>query len=199
MGNNFMEIPRLSFITKEDAMEHAFSILLTAMGEDPDREGLLDTPKRATKMMLEMTSGNSIDPDEFLKVGFDEDEHKEFVLVKDIPFHSTCEHHLATIIGKAHVAYIPNGRVVGLSKLARVVDAYARRLQIQERMTSDIAESIMRVIKPEGCAVMLEAEHMCMSMRGIRKPGTSTTTIAVRGTFLTDTNMEQKFLSLVKG
>src|SRR5210317_888308 len=149
-------------------------------------------------MILEMTEGNWKNPDDFLKVGFDEDKHKEMVLVKDIEFHSTCEHHLATIIGKAHVAYIPNGRVVGLSKIARVVDAYARRLQIQERMTSDIAESMMRVIKPEGCAVMIEAMHTCMTMRGVRKVGTSTTTIAVRGTFLTDANMEQKFLQLVK-
>lgn len=185
--------------TEDEQLELGVKMILDAIGEDSNREGLLDTPKRVAKMFKEITGGMHIDPDEFLKVGFDEDKHKELVLIDNIPFYSTCEHHLATIIGRAHVAYIPNGRVVGLSKVARVVDAYARRLQIQERMTSDIAECIMRVVKPEGCAVMVEGEHMCMSMRGIKKPGTSTTTIAVRGTFLSDPGLEHKFLSLVRG
>jgi GTP cyclohydrolase I len=182
----------------QSSIEYAVQIILNAIGEDPDREGLADTPKRFAKYIQEMTEGLKIDPRKHLSTGFDEDHHKELVLVKDIPFYSSCEHHLATIIGKCHIAYIPNGRVVGLSKLARLVEGYAKRLQIQERMTSQIADAIMDVLQPEGCAVLIEAEHLCMSARGVKKPGTNTTTSAMRGNFLEDASLKQEFLLLIK-
>ena len=158
--------------------------LLDAIGEDTGRDGLLDTPKRVAAMYEELFSGISDDPTRHLTVTFAAD-HDEMVMVKEIPFASLCEHHLVPFIGRAHVAYIPgeDGRITGLSKLARLVDGYARRLQVQERMTTQIADSIESALDPRGVLVVVEAEHLCMSMRGIRKPGAMTVTSAVRGIF----------------
>jgi len=165
-------------------IEKAVREILEAIGEDPDREGLLRTPERVADMYAEIFAGLSDDPAEHLSVTFAAD-HDEMVMVKDVPLYSMCEHHLAPFIGRAHVAYIPNanGRITGLSKLARLVDSYARRLQVQERLTSEIAEEIEAKLQPRGVLVVIEAEHLCMSMRGVRKPGTTTVTSAVRGLF----------------
>ena len=169
----------------EARIEKAVREILEAIGEDPDRDGLLNTPARVAAMYTEVFSGLHTDPDDLLTVTFEAD-HDEMVMVKDIDLTSLCEHHLVPFIGKAHVAYIPNedGRITGLSKLARVVDAYAHRPQVQERLTTQIAESIERVLQPRGVLVVLEAEHLCMSMRGVKKPGALTVTSAVRGQFL---------------
>ncbi len=162
--------------------------ILIAIGEDPGRDGLLNTPGRVARMYEEVFSGLREQPHEHLKVMF-EANHDEMVMVRDIALTSMCEHHLVPFIGKAHVAYIPNndGRVTGLSKLARLVDAYAKRPQVQERLTTQIAEEIERTLQPKGVLVVIEAEHLCMSMRGVRKPGASTVTSAVRGLFRTST------------
>lgn len=165
-----------------DRIEAAVKMLLEAIGEDPEREGLLDTPKRVARMYAELFSGSGKNPEDVLRVQFDEN-HQEMILVKDILLHSTCEHHLMPFFGKAHVAYIPRGKVVGISKLARVVDIFARRLQIQERLTSQIADALMEALEPQGVAVVIEAEHMCMAIRGVRKPGSKVVTSAVRGIF----------------
>ena len=168
-------------------IEKAVREILEAIGEDPDRDGLQNTPARVAAMYAEVFSGLHTDPDELLTVTFEAD-HDEMVMVKDIDLTSLCEHHLVPFIGKAHVAYIPNddGRITGLSKLARVVDAYAHRPQVQERLTTQIAESIERVLQPRGVLVVIEAEHLCMSMRGVKKPGALTVTSAVRGQFLNE-------------
>jgi GTP cyclohydrolase I len=165
-------------------IEHAVRDILEAIGEDPDRDGLLDTPARVAKMYAEIFSGLGEDPGKHLKVTF-EANHDEMVMVKDIALYSVCEHHLVPWFGVAHVAYIPNaeGRITGLSKLARLVDGYARRPQVQERLTSQVADSLVDELQPRGVLVVVEAEHMCMSMRGIRKPGAHTVTSAVRGEF----------------
>jgi GTP cyclohydrolase I len=156
--------------------------ILLAVGEDPDRDGLLETPARVAKAYAEVFAGLHQDPAELLSTTFDID-HQELVLVKDIPFYSTCEHHLVPFHGRAHVGYIPgdSGKVTGLSKLARLVDLYARRPQVQERLTTQIAEALEENLGPRGSIVVVEAEHLCMSMRGVRKPGSTTTTSAVRG------------------
>jgi GTP cyclohydrolase IA len=161
--------------------------ILIAIGEDPDRNGLIETPRRVAAMYEELFTGFHSDPSEHLQVTFEE-HHDEMVMVRDIPFTSLCEHHLVPFMGKAHVAYVPgkDGRITGLSKLARLVEGFARRLQVQERMTSQIADSIDSVLEPRGALVVIEAEHLCMSMRGVRKPGTVTVTSAVRGIFRTD-------------
>jgi GTP cyclohydrolase I len=165
-------------------IETSIRDILEAIGEDPERNGLVDTPRRVAAMYAELFEGLAQDPTEHLKVTFDE-KHDEMVMVRDIPFTSLCEHHLVPFMGKAHVAYIPgpSGRITGLSKLARTVEGFARRLQVQERMTAQIADAIDTVLEPRGALVVIEAEHLCMSMRGIRKPGTSTVTSAVRGLF----------------
>ena len=160
----------------------AVRMIIEAIGEDPEREGLRDTPRRVARMYAEIFAGLGKDPKEELSVGFDEG-HQEMVLVKDIPLYSVCEHHFLPFIGRAHVAYIPKGRITGLSKLARVVDMAARRPQVQERLTSQIADMIMEKLEPRGVAVVIEAEHLCMSMRGVNKPGSMTVTSAVRGIF----------------
>ena len=179
-------------------IEEAVRLILEAIGEDPNREGLIDTPKRVAKMYEEVFSGMHQDPKEYFKTVFGED-HEELVLVKDIPFYSMCEHHLVPFFGKAHIAYIPrNGRVTGLSKLARAVEAVAKRPQLQERITSNIADSIMETLEPHGVMVVIEAEHMCMTMRGVKKPGSKTVTSAVRGTFLQDSASRAEVLSLIK-
>ena len=169
-----------------------------AVGEDPDREGLRDTPARVARAYQEMFAGLYTDPDEVLDTMFDE-HHDELVLVKDIPLYSTCEHHLVPFHGIAHVGYIPgeDGRVTGLSKMARLVDLYAKRPQVQERLTSQIADAVMRKLDPRGVIVVIEAEHLCMAMRGVRKPGAVTTTSAVRGQFKTDAASRAEALDLI--
>jgi GTP cyclohydrolase IA len=168
-------------------VEKAVAELLEAIGEDVSRDGLADTPARVAAMYEELFSGLHDDPARHLTVTFAAD-HDEMVMVRDIPFASLCEHHLVPFIGRAHVAYIPNsdGRLTGLSKLARLVDGYARRLQVQERMTTEIADAIESALDPRGVLVVVEAEHLCMSMRGVKKPGTLTVTSAVRGLFRRD-------------
>ena len=179
-------------------IEEAVRLILEAIGEDPNREGLIDTPKRVAKMYEEVFSGMHQDPKEYFETVFGED-HEELVLVKDIPFYSMCEHHLVPFFGKAHIAYIPrNGRVTGLSKLARAVEAVSRRPQLQERITSTVADSIVETLEPYGVMVVIEAEHMCMTMRGVKKPGSKTITSAVRGTFLQDSASRAEVLSLIK-
>jgi GTP cyclohydrolase I len=180
--------------------EAAVRELLIAIGEDPDRPGLRDTPARVARASAEMFAGLRQDPYEVLTATFDED-HDELVLVKDIPMYSTCEHHLVPFHGVAHVGYIPglDGKVTGLSKLARLVDVYARRPQVQERMTAQIADALQDVLKPRGTLVVIEAEHLCMAMRGIRKPGSKTITSAVRGMFRENASTRAEAMSLVLG
>jgi GTP cyclohydrolase I len=178
-------------------IEEAVRLILEAVGEDPNREGLLDTPKRVAKMYEEVFSGLTIDPKEYFETIFSED-HEELVLVKDIPFYSMCEHHLVPFHGIAHVAYIPkDGKVAGLSKLARAVEAVSRRPQLQERITSTVADTIMETLQPYGVIVVVEAEHMCMTMRGVKKPGAKTVTSAVRGVYVTDSNARREILSYI--
>ncbi len=178
--------------------EAAVRELLLAIGEDPDREGLRRTPARVAKAYEEVFAGLYTDPSEVLATTFDED-HDELVLVKDIPMYSTCEHHLVSFHGVAHVGYIPgeSGQVTGLSKLARLVDLYAKRPQVQERLTSQIADAIVSRLSPRGVIVVIEAEHLCMAMRGIRKPGATTTTSAVRGLFKTSAVSRGEALDLI--
>jgi GTP cyclohydrolase IA len=174
--------------------------LLAAIGEDPERDGLVNTPVRVAAMYEELFSGLSDDPARHLTVTF-ASEHDEMVMVRDIPFASLCEHHLVPFIGRAHVAYIPaeDGRITGLSKLARLVDGFARRLQVQERMTTQIAEAIESALGPRGVLVVVEAEHLCMSMRGVKKPGTLTVTSSVRGLFRTDAATRAEAMQFVHG
>nr|WP_217651150.1 GTP cyclohydrolase I FolE [Geodermatophilus nigrescens] len=180
--------------------EAAVRELLIAVGEDPDRPGLRDTPARVARAYAETFAGLWQDPAEVLATTFDED-HDELVLVKDIPMYSTCEHHLVPFHGAAHVGYIPgeDGKVTGLSKIARLVDVYARRPQVQERMTRQIADALADVLKPRGVIVVIEAEHLCMGMRGIRKPGSTTVTSAVRGMFRDNAATRAEAMSLVLG
>ena len=179
-------------------IEQGVLLILEGIGEDVTREGLIDTPQRVASMYAEICSGLHEDPAEHFKVTFSE-HHQEMVLVRDIPLYSMCEHHLAPFIGKAHVAYIPGegGKICGLSKLARVVEVFARRLQVQERLTSEIAESIVTHLDPLGVIVVIEAEHLCMSMRGVRKPGAETITSAVRGIFRDDSKTRAEALALI--
>ncbi|AJD91309.1 GTP cyclohydrolase [Jeotgalibacillus malaysiensis] len=181
-----------------EKIQKAITMLLEAVGEDPSREGLLDTPKRVAKMYEEMFSGLHSDPKEYFKTVFNED-HEELVFVKDIPFHSMCEHHLVPFYGKAHVAYLPkNGKVTGLSKLARAVETTARRPQLQERITSTVADAIMEMLAPHGAYVIVEAEHMCMTMRGVKKPGAKTVTTAARGVYEEDSVLRNEVMTLLK-
>jgi GTP cyclohydrolase IA len=178
----------------------AVSELLAAIGEDPGRDGLVDTPVRVAAMYEELFAGLADDPSRHLTVTFAA-EHDEMVMVRDIPFASLCEHHLVPFIGRAHVAYIPaeDGRITGLSKLARLVDGFARRLQVQERMTTQIADAIEKVLAPRGVLVVVEAEHLCMSMRGVKKPGTLTITSSVRGLFRSDAATRAEAMQFVHG
>ena len=179
-------------------VERAVREILAAIGEDPDRDGLVDTPARVARAYAEQFSGLSQDPEDVLGTVFDAD-HDELILVRDIEVYSTCEHHLVPFFGRAHVAYIPNekGRITGLSKLARLVDVYARRPQVQERMTSQIADALMSVLEPRGALVVIEAEHLCMSMRGVRKPGAKTVTSAVRGSIRDNASTRAEAMSLL--
>src|SRR5271155_2714405 len=178
----------------------AVTELLAAIGEDTGREGLLRTPARVAAMYAEIITSSSYDPADELTVTFAA-EHDEMVMVRDIPFASLCEHHLVPFLGKAHVAYIPaeDGRITGLSKLARLVDGYARRLQVQERMTTQIADAIDGVLAPRGGVVVIEAEHLCMSMRGVKKPGTVTVTSSVRGLFRSDVATRAEAMQFIRG
>jgi len=178
------------------AIEGAVRAILQAIGEDPDRPGLEDTPRRVARMYREMFAGLRLDPARHLRVTFPE-EYDEMVLVRDISFTSMCEHHLLPFSGVAHVAYIPNGRVTGLSKLARVVDEVARRPQVQERMTGQIADMVEQELDSQGVAVVVSAEHSCMSIRGIRKPGSRTVTSALRGVFKTNESTRAEVMSLI--
>jgi GTP cyclohydrolase I len=184
----------------EAKIKKAISLLIQAIGEDPQREGLIETPRRVAEMYSELFAGIGKNPGEELKVGFEE-SHREMVIVRDIPFHSMCEHHLLPFYGVAHVGYIPNqqGRVVGASKLARVVEIVSKRPQIQERMTSVIADSIMEALKPDGVAVVVQAEHLCMIMRGIKKPGSALVTSALRGVFRSRIATRNEFFCLLQG
>jgi len=179
--------------------EAAVRELLIAIGEDPDREGLRDTPARVARAYAEIFQGLYADPDEVLDRTFDE-HHQELILVKDIPMFSTCEHHLVPFHGVAHVGYIPNpdGRVTGLSKIARLVDLYARRPQVQERLTAQVADALVRKLEPRGVIVVMEAEHLCMGMRGVRKPGSRTTTSAVRGMLRSSPTSRAEVLALIR-
>lgn len=175
----------------------AVSMILEAIGEDTRREGLRDTPRRVADMYEEIFTGLDEDPREHLKIGFEE-PHKEMIVLRDIPFHSVCEHHLLPFVGKAHVGYIPAGRIVGLSKLARVVEGYARRPQLQERLTSQIADAIDEAISPRGVGVVIEAQHFCMIMRGVKKPGSTMVTSAMRGLFRTNPPTRAEFLGFIR-
>ena len=179
-------------------VEQAIRLLLEGIGEDPDREGLAETPDRIARMYEEICGGMNEDAAEHLKKTFTA-ENNEMVVEKDITFYSTCEHHLLPFYGKAHVAYIPNEKVAGLSKLARTVEVFARRPQIQENMTAQIADALEEHLQPKGVMVMIEAEHMCMTMRGVQKPGSKTVTTMVRGAFAEDFNLQQTFFQMVKG
>ena len=179
-------------------IEKAVREILKAVGEDPRRSDLIDTPRRVAEMYEEILGGTGTNPEKELEVVFEKD-HDEIVLLKNIPLYSVCEHHLLPFIGKAHVAYIPsNNRVTGLSKLARVVDSFSRRLQVQERLTTDIAELIMRKLKPKGVLVVIEAEHLCMSMRGVKMPGVITVTSAVRGVFRKNEKTRAEAMALIR-
>ncbi len=183
-----------------ERIRNAVREIIVGIGEDPERDGLKDTPRRVAEMYAELFEGMDKDPKEDLLVGF-ELGHREMVVLKDIPFYSMCEHHLLPFFGVAHVGYIPSedGRIVGISKLARVVETVARRPQVQERMTTDIADAIWEGIQPAGVAVVAQAEHMCMVMRGIKKPGSNVITSAIRGSFLTNHASRAEFFSLIEG
>jgi GTP cyclohydrolase I len=185
------------FIDKE-RIEKAVLEIILAIGEDPEREGLRETPRRIAEMYEELFEGLHQDPLEVLKVGFEEEEHQEMVILRDIPFYSMCEHHFLPFHGVAHIGYIPEKRIVGISKLARVVEILARRPQLQERLTGQIADVIMEGLQPKGVGVIIEAEHLCMTARGIKKPGSIVVTSANRGIFRSKLATRQEFLSLIR-
>lgn len=181
----------------EARIRNAVTELLLAIGEDPSREGLVGTPRRIAEMFREVFGGLQADPREVLRVGFEEG-HQEMIVLRDIPFYSMCEHHLLPFHGAAHIGYIPNGRVVGISKLARVVEILARRPQLQERLTSQIADAIVDALQPKGVAVVVKAEHLCMTMRGIKKPGSHVVTSANRGLFRRRMATRSEFFSIIQ-
>ena len=179
-------------------IKKAFTSIIEAVGENPSREGLKDTPRRIADMYADIFSGLDMDPRDVLVVGFDEGHH-EMVILKDIPFYSMCEHHFLPFFGLAHVGYIPKGRIAGASKVARAVDILAKRPQLQERLTTQIAEAMVEALKPNGVAVVIEAEHMCMTMRGVKKPRSKIVTSAMRGIFRDNPATRAEFMSLVQG
>ncbi|QOV22551.1 GTP cyclohydrolase I FolE [Anabaenopsis elenkinii] len=182
----------------EAEMMQAVRTLLIGLGEDPDREGLKDTPKRVMKALQFLTKGYTESLDELLNGAVFTEDANEMVLVRDIDIFSSCEHHILPIIGRAHVAYIPNGKVIGLSKIARICEMYARRLQVQERLTTQIADALQGLLKPQGVAVVVEATHMCMVMRGVQKPGSWTVSSAMRGVFAEDARTREEFMNLIR-
>ncbi|MEL6458439.1 MAG: GTP cyclohydrolase I FolE [Cyanobacteria bacterium J06621_15] len=184
-------------VTEAEMME-AVRTLLIGLGEDPNREGLKDTPKRVVKALQFLTKGYHESLDELLNGAVFTEDANEMVLVRDIDIFSSCEHHILPVIGRAHVAYIPNGKVIGLSKVARICEMYARRLQVQERLTVQIADALQGLLKPQGVAVVLEASHMCMVMRGVQKPGSWTVTSAMRGVFAEDARTREEFMNLIR-
>lgn len=179
-----------------EKISHQYRNIIQTLGEDPDREGLIKTPERAAKAMQFLTQGYDLSAEDILKSALFKEEYNEMVIVKDIEVYSMCEHHMLPFFGKAHIAYIPNGYVVGLSKIPRVVDVFARRLQVQERLTQEILQAINQTLKPQGCAVVIEAIHMCMMMRGVQKQNSSTTTSAFTGQFQ-QVETRSEFLSLI--
>jgi GTP cyclohydrolase I len=180
-----------------EQIEHHIREILKLVGENVEREGLLETPARVTRMYEEIFAGYEVDPRDVLGVTFDE-RHEELVIVKDIVYYSQCEHHMAPFFGKAHIGYIPSGKIAGLSKLARLVEAVSRRLQVQERITSQIADILEEVLQPHGVMVVVEGEHLCMCARGVKKPGSKTVTSAVRGQFRQSSALRSEFLALLK-
>jgi GTP cyclohydrolase I len=184
-------------MTKEQEFEQAVTKILELLGEDPNREGLIKTPKRVTKALQFLTEGYHQDPHEILNEALFTTSNDEMVLVRDIEFYSMCEHHMLPIIGRVHVAYIPDGKVVGLSKIPRIVNVFARRLQIQEQMTEQIADAILETIQPKGVAVVVHARHMCMEMRGVQKINSTTVSSALRGLFKSDERTRNEFYNLI--
>lgn len=182
-----------------DAIADAVRMILEGIGEDVEREGLRDTPQRVARMYAEVFGGLTVNPADVVSTVFDDENHEEMVMVKDIPFYSMCEHHLIPFHGKAHVAYLPKGRLTGLSKMARLVEAFAKRPQLQERLTTQIADTLMESLAPHGVLVVVEAEHLCMSMRGVKKPGSITVTSAVRGAFCDRDATRSEAFSLIYG
>jgi GTP cyclohydrolase I len=181
-----------------ERLKDVYKDVIQNLGEDPEREGLLKTPERVAKALQFLTKGYQEDPDEILKSALFHEDYSEMVIVKDIEVYSQCEHHMLPFFGKAHVAYIPNGTIVGLSKIPRIVDAYARRLQVQERLTLEIRDCIQRTLNPKGVAVVLECSHMCMQMRGIQKQNSSTTSSAFTGLFLKNDSTRKEFIQLIQ-
>lgn len=179
-----------------DALAGKYKLILSEVGENPEREGLQKTPERVAKAMMFLTHGYDLNPSEILRSAMFEEDYKQMVIVKDIEIYSMCEHHMLPFFGKAHIAYIPNGHIVGLSKIPRVVDAFARRLQVQERLTNEIRDCIQETLKPLGVAVVMECQHLCMQMRGIQKQNSVTTTSAFTGEFLKDTTRSE-FIRLI--
>ncbi|MBI4351199.1 MAG: GTP cyclohydrolase I FolE [Elusimicrobia bacterium] len=182
----------------KDPLETAALQILNALGEDPRREGLKKTPRRVARALREITSGYNADINKVFNGAFFKADYREMVIVKDIAFFSLCEHHILPFFGKAHVAYIPNGRIVGLSKIPRLVEAYARRLQVQERLTVQIADTLFKALKPRGVGVVLEAEHLCVSMRGVKNETSFAATSSMLGVFRTDNKVREEFLNLIK-
>ncbi|MEO1444890.1 MAG: GTP cyclohydrolase I FolE [Cyanobacteria bacterium J06635_11] len=182
----------------DEEMQQAVRTLLLGLGEDPDREGLIDTPKRVVKALKFLTSGYHQSLDDLLNGAIFHENTNEMVLVRDIDLFSSCEHHILPILGRAHVAYIPNGKVIGLSKIARICEMYARRLQVQERLTQQIADALQGLLQPQGVAVVVEASHMCMVMRGVQKPGSWTVTSSMQGVFSKDARTRQEFMDLIR-
>lgn len=197
-GHDGIALDEIYNIHKAESIAKHFREIITQVGEDPDREGLLKTPLRAAGSMQFLTQGYKLNPEAMLRKAIFKEKYNQMVIVKDIELYSLCEHHILPFLGKAHVAYIPDGRVVGLSKIPRVVDAFARRLQIQERLTDQIRDCIQNTLEPLGVAVVIEAQHLCMQMRGVQKQHSITTTSAFTGEFLKNEKTRQEFISLIK-
>ena len=196
MEKGYLKIDQYDESCVAEMAQH-YKEIIRLLGEDPEREGLLKSPERIAKAMLYFTSGYDLDPESILRTAMFHEDYKQMVVVKDIELYSLCEHHLVPFVGKAHVAYIPNGTIVGLSKIPRVVDAYARRMQVQERLTKQIKDCIQNTLNPLGVAVVIEAQHMCMSMRGVQKQNSVTTTSDFTGAFMKDPKTREEFMHII--